>query len=266
MTQPSNPAEILAFAHELADVARATILPYFRAGGAVENKAEIGFDPVTAADKAAELAMRAKIRAERPDDSIVGEEFLDHPGSSGWTWVLDPIDGTRAFIAGTTTWGVLIGARFNGRSRVGIMDQPFADERWSASPDRAFWSRGRARHPLTTRKNIALDQALLATTDPFLFQGVQSDAFMTLRAATRLTRYGLDCTAYALLAHGHIDLVVEPSLKDVDIAALIPIIEAAGGVVTDWHGRHDPQGGDILAAGCPALHAKVLAILADTSV
>ncbi len=254
--------EVLAFAHELADLARAAILPYFRAEAAIENKAEIGFDPVTAADKAAEEAMRAKIRAERPYDSIVGEEFDDHDGSSGWTWVLDPIDGTRAFIAGTTTWGVLIGARFDDKPLVGIMDQPFADERWAANPDRGFWSRGRARQPLMTRKNVALDHALLATTDPFLFQGGQHEAFLALRAATRLTRYGLDCTAYALLAHGHIDLVVEPGLKDVDIAALIPIIEAAGGVVTDWQGRHHPKGGDIIAAGCPALHAKALAFVA----
>jgi histidinol phosphatase-like enzyme (inositol monophosphatase family) len=260
--QEFTPAQTLAFAHELADCARTAILPYFRAGGEVENKASLGFDPVTAADKAAERAMRALIRAHRPHDSIVGEEFDDHAGNSGWTWVLDPIDGTRAFIAGTTTWGVLIGARFEGRPLVGIMDQPFADERWAACPDRAFWSRGRARQPLMTRKNVELAEALMATTDPFLFAGAQKDAFMALREASRLTRYGLDCTAYALLAHGHIDLVVEPGLKDVDIAALIPIIEAAGGVVTDWQGRHHPKGGDIIAAGSPALHAKALTYLA----
>ena len=261
MTIPT-PGETLAFAHVLADAARAAILPYFRAASGIENKALVGFDPVTLADKAAEQAMRGVIRTHRRDDAIIGEEFDDHKGSSGWTWVLDPIDGTRAFIAGTTTWGVLIGARLNEKPTVGIMDQPFADERWAACPDRAFWSRGRARAPLMTRKNIKLEEALLATTDPFLFEGAKFERFMALRTATRLTRYGLDCTAYALLAHGHIDLVVEPDLKDVDIAALIPIIEVAGGVVTDWQGRHNPQGGDILAAGCPALHAKVLAMLA----
>ncbi|GBF58651.1 histidinol-phosphatase [Candidatus Phycosocius bacilliformis] len=261
--RPESTQQVLAFAHELADVAGAAILPYFRAGAAIENKAEQGFDPVTAADKAAEQAMRAKIRAERPEDAIVGEEFDDHVGTSGWTWVLDPIDGTRAFIAGTTTWGVLIGARYEDRARIGIMDQPFSGERWAASPERGFWSRGRARQPLVTRKKTALDQAILATTDPFLFEPHHKQAFLSLRAATRLARYGLDCTAYALLAHGHIDLVVEPGLKDVDIAALIPIVEAAGGVVTDWHGRHHPKGGDIIAAGCPELHAKALALLTN---
>jgi histidinol phosphatase-like enzyme (inositol monophosphatase family) len=257
----STVAETLVFAHSLADAARAAILPYFRGASGIENKAEIGFDPVTLADKAAETAMRDLIRNHRPDDSIIGEEFDDHEGSSGWTWVLDPIDGTRAFISGTTTWGVLIGARHNDKPCIGIIDQPFADERWAASPERAFWSRGRARTPLATRKNVALDQALLATTDPFLFQDGDYDRFMALRAATRLTRFGLDCTAYALLAHGQLDLVVENGLKDVDIAALIPIIQAAGGIVTDWQGRHDPRSGNVIAAGCPALHAKVLAMM-----
>jgi histidinol phosphatase-like enzyme (inositol monophosphatase family) len=257
-----SPIQTLAFAHTLADAARAAILPYFRGGGAVENKASIGFDPVTEADKAAETAMRDLIRLHRPSDAIIGEEFDDQSGTSGWTWVLDPIDGTRAFIAGTTTWGVLIGARLNDKPSVGIMDQPFADERWAACPDRAFWSRGRARVPLMTRKNVALNEALFATTDPFLFEGERFERMMAVRAATRLTRFGLDCTAYALLAQGHIDLVIETDLKDVDIAALIPLIEVAGGVVTDWQGRHNPKGGDVIAAGCPALHAKVLAMMA----
>jgi histidinol phosphatase-like enzyme (inositol monophosphatase family) len=258
----STPVETLAFAHLLADAARLAILPYFRGASGIENKAATGFDPVTLADKAAETAMRDLIRAQRPDDTIIGEEFDDYEGSSGWTWVLDPIDGTRAFIAGTTTWGVLIGARHHDKPSVGIMDQPFADERWAACPDRAFWSRGRARVPLMTRKNVALNEALAATTDPFLFEGERFERFMALRAATRLTRYGLDCTAYALLAHGHIDLVVETDLKDVDIAALIPIIEVAGGIITDWQGRHNPKGGNVIAAGCPALHAKALALMA----
>jgi histidinol phosphatase-like enzyme (inositol monophosphatase family) len=262
----SSPQETLAFAHTLADAARAAILPYFRGGGQVENKASIGFDPVTEADKAAETVMRDLIRRHRPDDAIIGEEFDDHTGTSGWTWVLDPIDGTRAFIAGTSTWGVLIGARFNDKPTIGIMDQPFADERWAASPDRAFWSRGRARVPLMTRKNVALEHALMATTDPYLFDPDHTARFSALRQATRLTRYGLDCTAYCLLAQGHIDLVVETDLKDVDIAALIPIVEVAGGVVTDWQGRHSPKGGNIVAAGCPALHAKVLAMMTGPTV
>ena len=258
----SSPVETLAFAHELADAARAAILPFFRKSPDIENKASFGFDPVTQADKAAERAMRDHIRLHRPEDTIIGEEYDDHVGASGWTWVLDPIDGTRAFIAGTTTWGVLIGARHHDKPCIGIMDQPFADERWAACPDRAFWSRGRARVPLMTRKNVALSDAMLATTDPFLFEGDAQARFMAVRAATRLTRFGLDCTAYVLLAQGMIDLVIETDLKDVDIAALIPIIEVAGGIVTDWQGRHNPKGGNVIAAGCPALHAKALAMMA----
>ncbi|MEN9874263.1 MAG: hypothetical protein RL186_1160 [Pseudomonadota bacterium] len=258
----TGPTETLAFAHKLADAARTAIAPFFRMNAKIDNKASVGFDPVTEADRAAETAMRQLIQAHRPDDAIIGEEFDDRAGHSGWTWVLDPIDGTRAFIAGTTTWGVLIGARYDGKPCVGIMDQPFADERWAACPSRGFWSRGRARVPLMTRKPVPLDQAIVATTDPFLFEGPSFERFMALRAATRLTRYGLDCTAYALLAHGQIDLVVETDLKDVDIAALIPIIEVAGGIVTDWQGRHNPHGGNIIAAGCPDLHAKALAFLA----
>ena len=257
----STPKETLAFAHTLADAARAAILPFFRGASGIENKASAGFDPVTCADKAAETAMRDLILEHRPNDTIIGEEFDDHDGTSSWTWVLDPIDGTGAFIAGTTTWGVLIGARYNDKPTIGIMDQPFADERWAACPDRAFWSRGRARVPLISRKNVALDEALVATTDPFLFEGSKFERFMALRATTRLTRYGLDCTAYALLAQGQIDLVVETDLKDVDIAALIPLIEVSGGIITDWQGRHNPKGGDIIAAGCPTLHAKVLAMM-----
>jgi histidinol phosphatase-like enzyme (inositol monophosphatase family) len=258
----STPTEALDFAHRLADAARVAILPFFRGATGLENKAATGFDPVTEADKAAERAMRALLNEHRPEDSIIGEEFPDHHGTSGWTWVLDPIDGTRAFLAGTTTWGVLIGARYNDNPSIGIVDQPFADERWSASPDGAFWSRGEARVKLRTRQNVPLSQALVATTDPFLFQGAAFDTLMALRSQTRLTRYGLDCTAYALLAGGHIDLVIETDLKDFDIAALIPIIEQAGGVVTDWQGRRHPKGGNIIAAGCPALHEQVLAMFA----
>jgi histidinol phosphatase-like enzyme (inositol monophosphatase family) len=258
----STPAETLIFAHRLADAARVAILPFFRSATDIENKATKGFDPVTEADKAAEWAMRALLHEHRPQDSIIGEEFGDHHGTSGWTWVLDPIDGTRAFIAGTTTWGVLIGARYHDEPSVGIVDQPFADERWSASPDGAFWSRGQTRLQLSTRQNVPLSRALVATTDPFLFQGEAFETFMALRSQARLTRYGLDCTAYALIAQGHIDLVIETDLKDFDIAALIPIIEQAGGVVTDWQGRHHPKGGNIIAAGCPALHGQALAMLA----
>jgi histidinol phosphatase-like enzyme (inositol monophosphatase family) len=255
--------ETLAFAHQLADSARSAILPYFRNAAQVENKSQTAlFNPVTQADKAAETSMRALIARHRPDDAIIGEEFEDAAGTSGWTWVLDPIDGTSAFMAGTTTWGVLIGALHEGKPAIGIMDQPFTGERWASDATLAHWSRdGAPALALSTRTGVGLNDAMLATTDPYLFNAPERAIFERLQSASRLTRFGLDCTAYALLAQGHIDVVLESGLKIMDIAALIPIIEAAGGVVTDWEGNPNPLGGSVLAAGSPALHAEALALI-----
>lgn len=257
----SAPEILLEFAHELANAARAAILPYFRTENGVENKGVFDFDPVTLADRAAEDAMRKLIFSKRPNDAIHGEEFGIHEGNSGYEWVLDPIDGTRAFMAGTSTWGVLIGLYYEGNPLLGIMDQPFTGERWCGAPNNAHWHRGIEQKPLITNQAALNENSVLATTDPFLFHGEERLGFETLRKIAPVTRYGLDCTAYGLLAQGTIGLVVESGLKLVDIGALIPIVENAGGIFTDWKGNRNPIGGQIIAAANPKIHEEALKAL-----
>lgn len=259
-------ADALAFAETLADAARAAILPHFRKGGPAQNKAAEGFDPVTLADQESEAAMRALIRQRFPDHAIEGEEFEDHLGEGDWCWILDPIDGTRAFIAGLPTWGVLIALAHRGRPVIGVLDQPFTQERWRGYPGGAdHQSPHHARSAIQTRPAAGLGEAILMTTDRYLFDLEEISSFERLRAACRLTRFGLDCYAYGALALGGVDLVLESGLKAVDIAALIPIVEGAGGVVLDWTGAPAgaarPLGGRVLAAASPALAEAALAQL-----
>lgn len=239
---------LLAFIDELAEAARAAILPFFRQAMTVENKAAQGFDPVTEADRAAETVMRALIAARFPDHAIHGEEFADVEGASPWRWVLDPIDGTRAFMAGLPTWGVLIGLTYEGEPVLGALDQPYLEERFVGFPGGATFSGRHGRRDLKVSPCAVLTQATLSTTDPDLFTPAEKGAFDQVRAAARLTRLGLDCYAYGMLAAGHIDLVVESGLKPVDILPLVPLIEGAGGVVTDWRGRPVRSGGQVVAA------------------
>lgn len=259
----SNKSEtVLSFANALADAAGGAILPYFRSGVEVFNKAEEGFDPVTLADRDAEAIMRDMIKSRRPGDAIIGEEFGNSDGNSGWEWILDPIDGTRAFLAGTTTWGVLVGAYFNGEPKIGVIYQPYTEERFVAYGSGTKYSRGIHSRPIRTNSAALIENSVLATTDPFLFEGPEMEAFMKLRNLAPITRYGLDCTAYALLAMGGIGLVVESGLKPFDIAALIPVVECAGGIFTDWKGNRNPTSGQVLAAANPQIHAQALEILA----
>jgi histidinol phosphatase-like enzyme (inositol monophosphatase family) len=259
--------DALAFAETLADAARAAILPHFRAGAEAQNKAAEGYDPVTQADLASETAMRALINARYPDHAILGEEFDDHAGDGDWSWILDPIDGTRAFISGLPTWGVLIALAHKGRPVLGVIDQPFIGERWRGFPGGAdHQGPGGDRRAIRTRPRAAgLAEATMMTTDRYLFEGEELAAFERLRAACRLSRYGLDCYAYGALALGGIDLVFESGLKPVDVAALIPVVEGAGGVVLDWTGAPAgdarPLGGRVLAAGSQALADQALAII-----
>lgn len=257
----SAPETLLDFAHTLANAARHAIMPYFRTENGVENKSEFDFDPVTLADKAAEDAMRKLIFEHRPNDSIHGEEFGIHTGNSGYEWVLDPIDGTRAFMAGTSTWGVLIGLYHNGIPLLGIMDQPFTKERWCGAPNGAHWHHNETIKPIKCHPMALNENSVLATTDPFLFDEIEKLGFETLRKAAPVTRYGLDCTAYGLLAQGTIGLVVETGLKLVDIGALIPIVENAGGIFTDWQGNKNPKGGQIIAAANQKIHEQALKAL-----
>ena len=255
----------LAFADTLADAARAAILPYFRAEMIVDHKGGERFDPVTEADRAAETAMRALIEREFPDHGIIGEEFGEKPSKSGFTWALDPIDGTRAFISGLPLWGVLIALAQDGVPRIGVMDQPYLDERfkgWTGGDaiGASLRARGQTR-PLKTRPCAGLDEATLSTTDPTLFKDKEAEAFARVRQHVKLTRYGYDCYAYAMLAAGHIDVVIESGLKPFDIQALIPIIQGAGGDVCDWDGEDASGGGRVLACGDVGLRIELKALL-----
>ena len=250
-------------AHALADAAGAATLRHFRTALAVESKGR-AFDPVTAADREAEAAMRAVLARLRPQDGILGEEGGASAGESGLTWVLDPIDGTRAFLAGAPTWGVLIAVSDASGPRGGIVDQPFTDERFEGwDGEGAAWSRGEERRPLVVRATAALAEATILTTFPEVGTPEEGAAFARLAARCRLARYGLDCYGYALLAAGHVDLVVEAGLQPWDVAAPIAVIEAAGGIVTDWEGGPAHGGGRVLAAATPALHAAAMAALRD---
>jgi len=229
----------------LADAAAEATLPYFRSIEAGEmNKARKGFDPVTLADQAGERAMRSILDEERPDDAIQGEEYGDKPGTTGWTWHLDPIDGTRAYLAGLPSWTTLIGLVHEGKAIIGIIDQPYL----GAPGGTVLIDRDNVSHDLSTRDCPALTDAILSTTDYFILSPPERGAFEHLRATAKLTRYGLDAYAYARLAAGTIDMVAETELKPHDVAALIPVVENAGGVVTDWRGHPASIGGQIVAA------------------
>lgn len=252
---------LLAFAGTLADAARGAILPFFRANHTISHKGGDRFDPVTDADEAAERAMRALIEREFPDHSILGEEYGGALTQSGYQWILDPIDGTRAFISGLPTWGVLIGLYHDGAPLIGVMDQPFLEERyrgWMSGADGA--TRGITR-ALNTRACATLQGATLSTTDPYLFHGDEAAAFARARAGAKLTRYGYDCYAYCMVAAGHIDAVIESGLKPFDIAALIPILTGAGGGVCAWDGGDASAGGRVLAYGDTRLRDAMLETL-----
>ncbi len=238
-------------------------LPLFRSGTAVHNKKSHDFDPVTEADRNAEHAIRAVIADAFPGHAIIGEEHADKHSDSAYSWIIDPIDGTRAFISGLPVWGTLIGVAHEGELFAGLMSQPFIGETFIGLPGKSVYQRDGITTALRTSSVQSLDQARLFTTTPQLFQGLQRDKFNALEQAVMLPRYGCDCYAYCLLAAGHVDLVVEPRLNIYDIAALVPIIREAGGVVTTFNGDAPDKGGDIIAAATPELHAAAMAIMRD---
>ncbi len=260
--RPRQRADLAATLTAAADAARDAIRPHFRTLKRIDNKASgTDFDPVTEADRAAEQAIRAVITERHPDHAIIGEEFGAASGSGEMTWVIDPIDGTRAFIAGAPTWGTLIGVGHADQPLMGLMDQGHVGERFLGLGGLSLSEGPGGLRVLGVSQVEALGKAILAATAPEMFSTEQFDAFSKLSRAARLTRYGLDCTAYCLLAAGHVDLVVESDLKIYDIFPLIPIIEGAGGVVTDWQGKRLTGGGNAVAAATPALHAEALEVL-----
>ena len=255
----SDASDLWAVAERVAEAARAAILPHFRSARLhADNKLDSGFDPVTVADRAAETAMRDVLADLRPHDGILGEEHGSVDGSSGLTWVLDPIDGTRSFISGTPTWGVLIALSDAAGPMLGMIDQPYVGERFMGGLGRHDWIGPGRNEPLGTRPTTDLSEAILFSTFPEIGTPDQRSAFERVSREVKLTRYGCDCYAYALLAAGQIDLVIEAGLNAYDIQAPIAVIEAAGGVVTQWDGSPAHDGGTALAAATPELHAEAL--------
>ncbi len=258
-------AELIRVAHALADAARPVTLAYFRASTLLaDNKDGAGFDPVTVADRDAEQAMRDVLAAMRPDDAILGEEFGHQSGTTGLTWVLDPIDGTRGYISGTPTWGVLISVANADGPLFGLIDQPYIGERFAGGFGVAEVHGPRGQSPLQTRAPGPLSQATVLTTFPEVGTADEGAAFHAVAKHAQLTRYGMDCYAYALLAAGQGDLVIEAGLNAYDIHAPIAVIQAAGGIVTDWTGAPAHDGGRVIAAANAEIHAEALVILKDT--
>lgn len=254
--------QITRTAHLMADAARRAILPWFRhADLAADNKRPADFDPVTQADRDAERAMRDVLARERPDDAILGEEYGATPGTSGLTWILDPIDGTRAFLCGAASWGVLIGLSDGQDVIYGLIDQPYVGERFEGGLGHARLTSAAGERALRVRGGTPLERATLLTTFPEIGTASEATAFRRVADRARLTRYGLDCYAYGLLALGQVDLVIEAGLQSYDIAGPLAVVQAAGGIVTDWQGGSAAQGGQVIAAASEALHRAALDLL-----
>lgn len=251
----------ITFFDAIADAAAAETLPRFRMSVTIDNKHAAGFDPVTEADRAAERAIRQVITERYPDHGILGEEHGNVGLDRDFVWVVDPIDGTRAFISGLPVWGTLVGLYHKGQAVMGMMDQPFTGERFIAGPGSAIVKRHGETLPISTRKGVALEQAIMMTTSPLIFPDELAPAYRRIESSVQLARYGCDCYAYAMVAAGHIDLVVESDLKPYDVGGLIALVEQAGGVMTTWSGARPENGGSIVASGSAALHAAALELL-----
>jgi myo-inositol-1(or 4)-monophosphatase len=258
-------ADLLEFALATARAAGEAILPHFRAALEVADKGGgKGYDPVTVADHAAETVIRSAIARAYPDHGIHGEEHGKEQGTSKYTWVIDPIDGTRSFILGQMHWATLIALHDGSGVVVGVAHQPYVGESFlAAAGGPSEWRRGSERRTLKTRRCGSVVDAVVACTDPKMFrlQGERA-AFDRIADRARLTRWGGDCYAYCLLAMGLIDIVIEAGLHPYDVQALMPIVGEAGGTITTWGGGRPDEGGSIVACGDRTLHAEVLRVLA----
>jgi inositol-phosphate phosphatase/L-galactose 1-phosphate phosphatase/histidinol-phosphatase len=252
------PADFVSLAHALADAARPISSKYFRTPVSVDDKSDA--TPVTIADREAEAAMRAILSQEVPQHGVYGEEHGVERADAEYVWVLDPIDGTRAFITGLPIWGTLIALLHRGKPVLGVIDQPILQERWLGIAGEQTTLNGRPAH---VRPCPALDRAYMYSTTPLMFSGEVARKHEALSTAVKLFRWGGDCYAYGLLASGHVDLVVEASLQLYDFAALVPVITGAGGLATDWQGRplDMHSDGSIIAAGDAAVHRAAQRIL-----
>jgi len=255
----SVPAELVTLAHRLADVARPIAARYFRTAVTVDDKTDLS--PVTVADREAETAMRTVLAAQVPEHGVFGEEHGAVRTDADYVWVLDPIDGTKAFITGLPIFGTLIALLHRGKPVLGVIDQPILDERWFGVEGERSTFNGK---PIGVRACPTLDHAYMYSTAPIMFSGAFEKRHEALTRQVKLFRWGGDCYAYGLLASGHVDLVVENSLKLYDFAALVPVIKGAGGLITDWRGNEldIESDGSVLAAGDAAIHRSALAVLA----
>jgi len=254
--------DFAAFVDQLAAVSGETIRPFFRTALGVENKSRSGgFDPVTAADRTAEAAMRALIKTTFPEHGILGEEFDAERPDAEYVWVLDPIDGTKSFICGMPAWGTLIALTRRGEPIYGMMHQPFTREHFTGDGSAASYRGPAGDRALRTRACAQLKEAVLLTTSPLLMQEADRQSFGRVEGAVRLSRYGGDCYAYCMLAAGQVDLVIETELKPHDVLPLIPIIEGAGGIVSTWENGRPHGGGRIIAAGDRRVHAQAMELL-----
>jgi len=254
--------DFMPFIHDLATESGRAIAPFFRSGGVAQNKAAAGnFDPVTEGDRAGEAIMRRMINEKFSDHGIIGEEYGSERSDADYVWVLDPIDGTRSFVAGIPTWGTLIGLLYKGKPVLGMMHQSFTGERFFGDGKNAFYLGPDGERQLGTRQCDALSEATLFTSDPGMFKGRERDAYLNVESRVRLKRFSADCYAYCMLAAGHVDLVIETELKPHDIVALIPIVQGAGGVISSWGGEAATAGGAIIAASSSTIHAEALKLL-----
>lgn len=265
MSDIATAEALVRAAHACADAARPETLRHFRRGVAVDGKGPGGarFDPVTEADRAAERAMRAVLARLRPGDAVLGEEYGATPGTTGLSWVLDPIDGTRGFVAGSPTWGVLVAVADAGGPLYGLIDQPYVGERFEGGLGRARLTGPHGEAPLRARPPRPLAEATLLSTFPEIGTAPERAAFARVAERARLVRYGLDCYGYALLALGEVDLVIEAGLQPYDVAAPIAVVRAAGGLATAWDGGPPEGGGRMLAAANAEIHAEAMALLRD---
>ena len=254
--------DLTRFAIALAHASAAEILPYFRRNTQVDVKDGPVWDPVTEGDRAGERAIRKLIEERFPGDGIHGEEYGVKEGRSGFTWILDPVDGTRSFVCGMPTWATLIGLNFEGRPVLGLMNQPFVGEMFHGSPEGAWHDHRGHRQPIRTRQGVPLASACIGTTAPELYRGTAEAAgFARLRQKAQLTRYGGDAYFFMMMAAGHIDIAMDANLQDYDIAPLLPIVAAAGGSCAEWTGGDPAKGGNVITAGSRALLDEALAVL-----
>jgi myo-inositol-1(or 4)-monophosphatase len=250
---------LTAFAQQLALAAGEAILPYFRKNAPIDVKLHDSWDPVTEGDRAGERAIRALIEQHYPDHGIIGEEYGTKTGSSPFTWILDPVDGTRAFVIGLPTWTTLIGLYENGEPRLGVMYQPFIGDMFYGNPHGAWNLHKGQVERLEVSRCTSLGEALLGTTTPHLYKGKDREGFDNLRHAVKMTRYGGDAYFFSLVAAGHLDIAMDAGLQIYDIAALLPIMRGAGATVGTWDGQNPNDGGHILAAATPELFEQAKA-------